>query len=71
MTPVQVAKAAWGRSGFLTRAWTWLRQVSGDAAYENYLRSTRRSASQQPPLSRAQFYLDALERRYSATSRCC
>jgi hypothetical protein len=22
--------------------WRWIRQVSGDAAYENYLRSTRR-----------------------------
>ena len=21
--------------------WRWIRQVSGDAAYENYLRSTR------------------------------
>jgi len=24
--------------------WSWIRQVSGDAAYENYLRSTRRVA---------------------------
>jgi hypothetical protein len=24
--------------------WRWIRQVSGDAAYENYLRSTRRIA---------------------------
>lgn len=66
--------------GFARGAWVWLRQVTGDAAYENYLRSMRRVAtcdSQAParaseePLSRADFYLDALRRRYSTVSRCC
>jgi hypothetical protein len=60
-------------------AWTWLRQVTGDAAYENYLRSLRRagacgspaSPARTEPLSRADFYLDALRRRYSTVSRCC
>jgi uncharacterized short protein YbdD (DUF466 family) len=60
--------------------WVWLRQVSGDAAYDNYLRSMRRSAacdlpvlagSAHTPLSREDFYLDALRRRYSTISRCC
>jgi uncharacterized short protein YbdD (DUF466 family) len=57
-------------------AWTawWLRQVLGDSAYENYLRSTARPASEQSdsqPLSAEEFYLDALRRRYSGVSRCC
>ena len=57
-------------------AWQWLRQVSGDAAYENYLRAAaRRSAaagsSSTRPLSRREFYLDSLRRRYSTVSRCC
>ena len=61
-------------------AWWWLRQVMGDAAYENYLRSLRRKQSSvckshacvpPPPMSREQFYLDALRRRYSGISRCC
>ena len=75
-------------------AWVWIRQVSGDAAYENYLRSTRRiartgeevarvdsrtmqagcrstHATSAQPLSRSEFYLDALRRRYSTVSRCC
>ncbi len=60
--------------------WAWLRQVSGDAAYDNYLRSMRRAAAcdspgragtAHAPLSRADFYLDALRRRYSTISRCC
>ena len=72
--------------------WRWIRQVSGDAAYENYLRSTHRLAQAQmagvaaralpaarsathatsaPLLTRREFYLDALRRRYSTVSRCC
>ena len=73
--------------------WSWIRQVSGDAAYENYLRSTRRVAQAEAemapahactihagcethatsaqPLSRSEFYLHALRRRYSTISRCC
>lgn len=65
---------------FARRAWTWLRQVTGDAAYDNYLRSVRRAAESDSvasaqtrgePLSPASFYLDALRRRYSSVSRCC
>ena len=72
--------------------WRWIRQVSGDAAYENYLRSTQRvaqadvaradartvqsgccstHATSVQPLTRSEFYLDALRRRYSTVSRCC
>jgi uncharacterized short protein YbdD (DUF466 family) len=70
--------------------WRWIRQVSGDAAYENYLRSTRRiavvarvdartmqasccstRATSAQPLTREEFYLHALRRRYSTISRCC
>jgi uncharacterized short protein YbdD (DUF466 family) len=60
----------------LRRTWSWLRQVTGDAAYENYVCSMLRASGCEeralpPRLSRAEFYLDALERRYSTTSRCC
>jgi hypothetical protein len=72
--------------------WRWIRQVSGDAAYENYLRSAQRAAQAEMArvdartmqagrcsthatsaqlLSRSEFYLDALRRRYSTVSRCC
>jgi len=49
------------------RLWSWLRQVSGDAAYENYLRRAAAAA----PLTRTQFYLDSVRRQYSTPSRCC
>ena len=74
--------------------WRWIRQVSGDAAYENYLLSTKRVAQAEmarvharttragccststhatsaEPLTRSEFYLHALRRRYSTVSRCC
>jgi uncharacterized short protein YbdD (DUF466 family) len=55
----------------LRGGWVWLRQVSGDAAYENYLRSAASHPDSGSPLSRAEFYLDSLRRRYSTVSRCC
>jgi uncharacterized short protein YbdD (DUF466 family) len=55
--------------------WWALRQIFGDAAYEKYLESVRRNSVQSgkiaAPLSRDQFYLDSLQRRYSKISRCC
>jgi len=58
------------------RAWWWLRQVTGDAAYENYLGSRARPESRSRPdgpsvVSREQFYLQMLERKYTSASRCC
>ena len=55
--------------------WWTLRQIFGDAAYENYLQSVRRNAVHggniAAPLSRDEFYLDSLQRRYSKINRCC
>jgi len=52
--------------------WRALREWSGDAAYEHYLRACRAAPSENPaPLSRADFYVEQLERRYSRPNRCC
>ncbi len=59
------------------KLWWAMRQTFGDAAYENYLSSARardettQGGSASAPLSRAEFYLDSLRRRYSRVSRCC
>jgi hypothetical protein len=56
------------------RVWWWLREVTGDASYENYLRSAARrrgSACPATKLGAQEFYLDQLRRRYSRPSRCC
>jgi uncharacterized short protein YbdD (DUF466 family) len=71
----RMQRAATSTGAALARAWWWLRQVSGDAAYENYLRSRRRATPARPHCgriaSREEFYLDSLRRRYSGPSRCC
>ncbi len=64
--------------------WWWLRQVTGDAAFENYLRARQKQlagpqalachakgAACAPAMSDQQFYLDMLARKYSGVSRCC
>jgi hypothetical protein len=47
--------------------WRWLRQVSGDDAYERYLRR----ATGGPRLSPSEFYRQGLERKYARPCRCC
>lgn len=55
--------------------WWMARQISGDAAYENYLRSATTPARgeilSQQLMSADKFYEDSLRRRYSQASRCC
>ncbi len=62
-TVADSARKAW------QTAWQWLRQVSGDAAYENYIRSTSQQLHR--PLSREAFYCESLERKYARINRCC
>lgn len=51
-------------------AWQGLRQWSGDSAYETYARCAMRCKGQ-VPLTRSQFYVDQLNKKYSRPSRCC
>lgn len=53
----------------VSAAWTWVRAVSGDSAYETYAR--RQRALGRTPLSREAFYLDGLRRKYAGVNRCC
>ena len=55
--------------GAMRRLWSWVRQVSGDSAYETYLRAAAGTLGK--PLTRSQFYLDSVRRQYSTPSRCC
>jgi uncharacterized short protein YbdD (DUF466 family) len=53
------------------RVWSWLRAVTGDAAYENYVRRAANVPYQEKVLSQHEFYLDTLRRRYNTVNRCC
>ncbi len=84
MASGKTTRARWSGAKLLRLGWFWLRQVSGDAAYDNYLRCAQRHAKDVDPsgyatraedawqtLTRAEFYLDSVRRRYSSVSRCC
>jgi len=64
---MNAGRAVGAARGAIRRLWSWLRQVSGDAAYETYLRHATAGAQ----LTRTQFYLDSVSREYSTPSRCC
>ncbi|MGH8530446.1 MAG: CstA-like transporter-associated (seleno)protein [Nevskiales bacterium] len=52
--------------------WRWLRQLSGDDAYERYLVHWRvRHAKEGAPLDRKAFYRAELTRKWSGVRRCC
>jgi uncharacterized short protein YbdD (DUF466 family) len=51
--------------------WRGFREWCGDSAYENYLRSRATRSSCGSPLSREEFYVQQLDRRYSRPNRCC
>lgn len=55
----------------LRKIWGGLREWSGDAAYERYLRSPQTRAHASSVLSPAEFYIEQLNRRYSRPNRCC
>jgi uncharacterized short protein YbdD (DUF466 family) len=56
---------------FLRRFWRGLREWCGDAAYESYLHSKGPNCGSCRKLSRAEFYVEQLNRRYSRPTRCC
>ena len=60
--------------------WWWLRQVTGDAAYENYLQYVSNKTAHGPECGRPdsesavtekQFYLDRVNRKFTRINRCC
>ena len=57
--------------GWPTAAWRWLRQVSGDDAYERYLLHHARLHPGAPAPSRREFYVQEGERKWSGINRCC
>jgi uncharacterized short protein YbdD (DUF466 family) len=52
--------------------WRGIRDWCGDSAYERYLRaSATKTAPSSCVLSKEQFYVEQLNRKYSRPSRCC
>jgi len=55
----------------LRRIWHGIRVWCDDAAYERYLKSRTRHRHSDVLLSREEFYLLQLQKKYSRVSRCC
>lgn len=53
------------------QGWAFLRQLSGDDAYERYLRHQRTHHPQQVPLERADFFRLEQDRKWNGVKRCC
>jgi uncharacterized short protein YbdD (DUF466 family) len=51
--------------------WRFVRQLSGDDAYERYLRHCAARHPAAAPLGRRAFFKQAQERKWSGVSRCC
>jgi len=64
-------RAAWENIRDLAQLFLWrVREWCGDAAYERYQNAATRKKSS-CALTREQFYVEQLERKYSRPSRCC
>jgi uncharacterized short protein YbdD (DUF466 family) len=55
----------------LRQIWRWLREVSGDDAYERYLAHHRAHHPGSMPLERRAFFLHEQERKWKGVTRCC
>jgi uncharacterized short protein YbdD (DUF466 family) len=56
----------------LRRLWAFIRQATGDDAYERYLAHWRaQHGTQAAPLDRAAFYREEERRKWEGVRRCC
>jgi uncharacterized short protein YbdD (DUF466 family) len=53
------------------RFWRGLREWCGDSAYERYLASPATRTNPSQALTRTEFYVSQLNRKYSRPNRCC
>ena len=57
----------------LREIWSFLRELTGDDAYERYLAHWRaeHSADRTAPLDRSSFYREEQRRKWDGIRRCC
>lgn len=69
-TKIENRKWKIGIVAAMLRLWQGLREWSGDAAYETYAKCAARNRTGRV-LTREEFYVEQLQRKYSRVSRCC
>ena len=51
--------------------WQYLRQVTGDDAYERYIAHQQLAHAGEPPLTRQEYFKRRQDEKWSKVSRCC
>ena len=51
--------------------WRFIRRVSGDDAYERYLRHHGEAYPHEPPLDQKAFFRQEQDRKWNGIRRCC
>ncbi len=51
--------------------WHYLREVTGDDAYERYITHQQLAHAGEPPLTPQQFFTKRQNEKWSKVSRCC
>ena len=62
------ANAAWR---LLCSGWYFVRQVSGDDAYERYREHMLQAHAGEPAMTRSEYYRARTEQKWSRLTRCC
>jgi uncharacterized short protein YbdD (DUF466 family) len=57
--------------GALRALWHWLRRLSGDDAYEQYVAHLRAAHPDRAPPDRGEFYREREKEKWSGVKRCC
>jgi uncharacterized short protein YbdD (DUF466 family) len=55
----------------LVNAWRWLRRVSGDDAYEQFIVHLRATHPERPVPSRQEFWREREAAKWTGVNRCC
>ena len=55
----------------LWRAWQFVRELSGDDAYERYLAHHQQAHAGEPPMGRAEYFKFRQEQKWQRVTRCC
>jgi uncharacterized short protein YbdD (DUF466 family) len=69
--PTQISRRRSRLNSALRALWRGLREWCGDVAYDRYLASRLTRETPGPHLTRAEFYVEQANRRYSRPNRCC
>jgi uncharacterized short protein YbdD (DUF466 family) len=66
-----VARATPAALRWIAAGWSYLREVSGDDAYERYLAHHAVKHEGQPLMSRKDYFAERQRRKWTGVTRCC